>query len=113
MYIDSFLLLAPMVLLGTARSPPPRRSGPAPVIRPRDVSVIPDKYIIKLEDNASSGSSIKAFAHVASLMATEPDTVYNMTGFRGFVGSLTDDKLESLRQHPAVSVCFESRDRPL
>lgn len=104
MHIKPFLLILLLVSPGTTRSPPSRRSSLAPVIRPRGVNIILGKYIVKLEDNdADSGSSIKSFAHVASLMAAEPDTVYNMTGFRGFVGSLTDDKVESLRHHPAVS----------
>ena len=107
MYTEPFLLLMLWASPGTAASPPLRRSGPAPVIRPRGADAIPDKYIVKLEDeDAGSGSSIKTFAHAVSLMAAEPDTVYNMTGFRGFVGSLTDDNLESLRHHPAVSNLF-------
>ena len=103
------LLASPAAAAATTSpcpSAPLRRSSPAPVVRPRgaNVSLIPERYIVKLEDPSSSGSGIATFEHaVLSFLAADPDSVYNMTGFRGFVGDLNEDALESLRHHPAVS----------
>ena len=90
---------------GAGTFPPRRRSTPAPVVRPRgaNVSLIPERYIVKLEDDSSSSSGVGHAAVVSLLASAKPESVYNMTGFRGFVGELSLESLEDLRHHPAVS----------
>lgn len=97
------LLASPAATGGT--SPPRRRSTPAPVVRPRgaNVSLIPERYIVKLEDDSASSSGVGHAAVVSLLASAKPESVYNMTGFRGFVGELSLESLEDLRHHPAVS----------
>lgn len=96
------LLASPAAVGGT--STPRRRSTPAPVVRPRgaNINLIPERYIVKLEDDSASSSGVGHAAVVSLLASAKPESVYNMTGFRGFVGELSLESLEDLRHHPAV-----------
>ncbi|RYP45670.1 hypothetical protein DL768_008014 [Monosporascus sp. mg162] len=97
MHPDLLLIPAFLTSLAIAKSPSPR-SAPAPLIRPRDVNLIPDKYIVKLRVE----TTLAAFDDAVSLLGAGTDAVFNMTGFRGFAGTIDADALEALRNHPEV-----------
>ncbi|RYO88786.1 hypothetical protein DL763_005866 [Monosporascus cannonballus] len=93
------LLFIPAFLISLAvaeRASP--RSAPAPLIRSRDVNLIPDKYIVKLNAEAT----LSVLDDAVSFLSVGTDAVFNMTGFRGFAGTFDADALEALRNHPEV-----------
>ncbi|MBE3042901.1 hypothetical protein IMZ48_10085 [Candidatus Bathyarchaeota archaeon] len=93
------LALAVLPLAFARPSANRRREEPAPIFRPQDVEVIPNKYIVVLkqgEGEISIQSSI-------SPLNAEPDHVYDSEGFKGFAAELDDDDLATLQDDPTVS----------
>ncbi|KAH7318414.1 subtilisin-like protease PR1I [Stachybotrys elegans] len=71
----------------------------APLIVPRDVEIIPNKYIVKLKEPAE-GEVSAAIDTVVSSIAADADVVYENLG--GFAATLSDEEVESLRSSGAV-----------
>lgn len=81
---------------------PRRDGGLAPLLRPGGSKAnlgLPDKYIVKLGDR----NPVSASEDLVSSLGIKTDTVYNMTGFKGFSGTLKADILDTLRRRPEVS----------
>jgi hypothetical protein len=74
----------------------------APLIKPRDATLIPGKYIVKFkgEMSATAADDIKAS------IAKSPDFDYSFGGFTGFAGALTDEEVAKLQANDAVCSTF-------
>ncbi|KAF2020972.1 subtilisin-like serine protease-like protein PR1A [Aaosphaeria arxii CBS 175.79] len=70
----------------------------APLIIPRDETLIPNKYIVKLKPDAS----IADVEAAQGLLANAPDFEYDFGGFRGFAGYLSPDAVTKLQDSGAV-----------
>lgn len=106
MHIVSLITSALVLLLASSTSSlllvPRRDGGLAPLLRPGGSKAnlgLPDKYIVKLGDR----NPVSASEDLVSSLGIKTDTVYNMTGFKGFSGTLKADILDTLRRRPEVS----------
>lgn len=70
----------------------------APLIQPRDETLIPGKYIVKFKGELSTTAIEEAKASVAET----PDFTYSFSGFNGFAGTLSDEELANLQANDAV-----------
>ena len=86
----SILAIAPLALTAPTQEPAPLT---------RRATGIPGKYIVKLKEGARATSGVGAMA----LLNKEPEHTYT-TVFHGFAGSIDEDTLHALRQHPDVSL---------
>ncbi|VUC37993.1 unnamed protein product [Clonostachys rosea] len=91
MRVSALLSILPLV----AAAPAAKREEIAPLHVPRDVEVIPGKYIVKLKDGTVSISS------TISSIEAKPDFEYE-GGFSGFAGALTEAEVQALRESPEV-----------
>lgn len=91
----SVLLAVPAVLA----APATKRAQPAPLHVPRgsDTKLIPNKYIVKFNENIAGASAASAM----SLLPKEADHVFDNV-FKGFAGHLDDKALKAMRDHPHV-----------
>ncbi|TWU76889.1 subtilisin-like serine protease [Metarhizium rileyi] len=95
MQLSALLTLLPAVLAVPATVG--RRDEPAPLLTPAAESIVAGKYIVKLKDGVARISSDA----VVSEFGSKADHVYEHT-FKGFAGSLTEEELKALRDHPDV-----------
>lgn len=72
----------------------------APLLKVRDASVIPGKYIVKFKGEVSAFAADEAKAEIANT----PDFEYSFAGFNGFAGTLTDAEVAKLQANPSVCV---------
>jgi len=79
-----------------------RREEPAPVLRPRDAEVIPNKYIVVLKPTKGDFTIQKTHSAINSLRR-KPEHVYDSANFKGFAAELDDDTLATLQDDPTVS----------
>ncbi|KAF2690018.1 elastase-like serine protease [Lentithecium fluviatile CBS 122367] len=70
----------------------------APLIKPRDSTLIAGKYIVKFKGEMHTSAIDEAKASLASA----PDFEYSFGGFNGFAGTLSDDELAQLQASDAV-----------
>lgn len=70
----------------------------APLIIPRDTTLIPGKYIVKMKSDASKADLDEAKA----LLANSPDHEYEFGGFNGFAGSVSATTVSKLQDLNAV-----------
>ncbi|KAK2591833.1 Cuticle-degrading protease [Conoideocrella luteorostrata] len=94
MQLSVLLALLPAVLAAPAVE---KRAEPAPLLTPRGVDVVSDKYIVKFKD----GIARIAVDESMNILEAKADFVYE-TAFKGFAGRLTPAELKSLRSHPDV-----------
>ncbi|CAI6320168.1 unnamed protein product [Periconia digitata] len=73
----------------------------APLVTPRDASIIPGKYIVKFKGEMSAN----AVSEVTASIAKKPDFTYNI--FNGFAGSLSDEEVANLKANPSVEYISE------
>uniref|UniRef100_A0A0B7JTB1 Peptidase S8/S53 domain-containing protein n=1 Tax=Bionectria ochroleuca TaxID=29856 RepID=A0A0B7JTB1_BIOOC len=90
MRVSALLSILPLVAAA-----PAKREEVAPLHVPRDVEVIPGKYIVKLKEGVVSISS------TISSIEAKPDFEYE-GGFQGFAGALTEAEVQALRESPEV-----------
>lgn len=100
MHALTLLALLPAVLGAPTAGPAPAPEA-APVIVPRGVNLIPNKYIVKLKEGATSEL---VDAIVGKLGAITPHYVYKANGFKGFASKLDDKLLEIISRVPEVSL---------
>lgn len=96
---SSLLLLN---LLPLAIAAPAKRAEPAPLLVPRG-DTIPDKYIVKYKetfDMSAADITIKEYHAKA-------EKTYSHV-FNGFAGALNATSIETLRNHPAVSLTAQA-----
>lgn len=91
----AFLLSLVLPLVSAA---PARRATPAPLLKPRDGTIIADKYIVKLADGVQAAGVDEAL----NLFKADADHVYSAEGFKGFAGTLDASELTALLSHPDV-----------
>jgi len=93
-------------LLPLAFAAPSKRSSPAPLHVPRSTgsNLIEGKYIVKMYDHANTES-----LRIHTTVAAEPDHIYDVPGFKGFASALTAEEIETLQNHPDVSLHLASR----
>lgn len=94
MQLSVLLALLPAILAAPAVE---KRAEPAPLLTPRGVDVVADKYIVKFKD----GIARIAVDESMNILESKADFVYE-TAFRGFAGHLTKAELQTLRNHPDV-----------
>jgi len=68
----------------------------APLITPRDATLIPGKYIVKFKGEMSANAVSEATASIAQ----KPDFTYSI--FNGFAGTLSDEEVAKLKENPSV-----------
>ncbi|KAH7034545.1 subtilisin-like serine protease-like protein PR1A [Microdochium trichocladiopsis] len=90
-----FLISLVLPLVSAA---PARRATPAPLLKPRDGTIIENKYIVKLTDSIKAAGVDEAL----NLFKADADHVYDAEGFKGFSGHLESDELTALLNHPDV-----------
>ena len=73
----------------------------APLIIPRDDTLIPGKYIVKFKGELST----TAIDDVKASIAETPDFTYSFGGFNGFAGTLSEEELANLQANDAVRLC--------
>ncbi|KAG6019178.1 Cuticle-degrading protease [Claviceps citrina] len=73
------------------------RDEPAPLLTPRGVNVLADRYIVKLKD----GTGSLAVDKTLSVVEAKADFVYK-EAFNGFAGHLTQAEVKTLRSRPDV-----------
>lgn len=71
----------------------------APIIEPRGVELVPDKYIVKVRDGASDA---KIDAILGKLGSDKANHVYKGNGFKGFASKMTAAALEAVQSDPEV-----------
>lgn len=95
MRLSVLLAILPAVLA----APAAKRDAPAPLIVGRDAdALIANKYIVKFKD----ASALSSLEDSLSILSETPDHVFN-SAFRGFSGTLDEETLNALRDHPDVS----------
>ncbi|OLN89326.1 Cuticle-degrading protease [Colletotrichum chlorophyti] len=95
MHAATVLALLPLA----AMAAPSRRAQPAPLIRPRDATLVADKYIVRLKSEAKVGS----LQNVMKIFSAEADHVYNFGNtLRGFSSTLNATEVEALQHDPDV-----------
>nr|QKI86383.1 subtilisin-like protease PR1A [Metarhizium flavoviride] len=95
MHLSALLTLHPAVLAAPATIG--RRAEPAPLFTPQAESIIAGKYIVKFKD----GIARIATDDAVSALTSKADFDYEHA-FNGFAGSLTNEELKTLRDHPDV-----------
>lgn len=95
MQLSVLISLLPAVLAAPAEVA--RRAEPAPLLEPRGVKIIADKYIIKYKPG------VARVATDASINAIEAKADYVYNTFNGFAGQLTTEEVETLRNRDDVS----------
>ncbi|KAH7135754.1 oryzin precursor [Dendryphion nanum] len=70
----------------------------APLLIPRDSTLIADKYIVKLK----AGTTESDVEEAKGLLANAPDFEYNFGSFKGFAGYLSPDAVSKLQASGAV-----------
>ncbi|KAF4784063.1 subtilase [Colletotrichum scovillei] len=102
MHAATILALLPLAAVAA----PSRRAQPAPLIKPRGATLVADKYIVRLKNEAKTG----ALQSVMKTFSADADHVYNFAGsetgsvpyLRGFASTLNATELESLQNDPDV-----------
>ncbi|KAK1659928.1 subtilase [Colletotrichum godetiae] len=102
MHAATILALLPVAAVAA----PSRRAQPAPLIKPRGATLVADKYIVRLKNEAKTG----ALQSVMKTFSADADHVYNFAGsdsgsipyLRGFASTLNATELESLQNDPDV-----------
>ena len=89
MLTATFLSLLPLAL-----------AAPAPLIKPRGSQLIEGKYIVKMKDQITASVLDEAM----TAFQGDADRVYNVEGFKGFASTLDEAALETLQNHPDVSI---------
>ncbi|KAK1999100.1 subtilase [Colletotrichum falcatum] len=90
-------LLALLPLAAVAA--PSKRSQPAPLIQPRGATLVANKYIVRLKDDAVTG----ALQSVMSTFSASADHVYSFgSNLRGFASTLNATEVERLQNDPNV-----------
>lgn len=84
-----------LAILPATFAAPSVRAEPASIKRRENG--IPGKFIVRLRDEVSMSSVQSARA----LLKTEPERTYKNV-FHGFAGSMDEEELEALRNHPDV-----------
>ncbi|KAG5974535.1 Cuticle-degrading protease [Claviceps digitariae] len=78
------------------------RDEPAPLLTPRGVDVVADRYIVKFKDGMTSLGVDETMKILQSgVLQSKADFVYK-DAFQGFAGRLNKAELEALRDHPDV-----------
>ncbi len=97
MQLSLFFAFLPLVLASPSATVKAKRSSPAPLLVPRGEVVARDSYIVKFNDDISSSVVDEAVRQV-------PGDVQRIYGdvFKGFVGTLDEKTLSSLRNRPEV-----------
>lgn len=72
----------------------------APLIIPRDATLVPDKFIVKMKADASE-SDLEA---AKALLAHTPDHAYAFGGFNGFAGTVAPATVSKLQALDSVRV---------
>lgn len=93
MRLDILLALLPLAL----GAPASKRSEPAPLLTPRSDDLVAGSYIVKFKD----ASALSALDDAVSLLSEAPEFVYKNT-FSGFATTLSEEELNTLRDHPDV-----------
>lgn len=88
-----------LAILPLAMAAPNKRSSPAPIIKPRGVELIEDKYIVKFK----SGSISTAVHGAISSIKADADYTYS-SRFNGFAATIDADELKILQNDPNVSL---------
>jgi hypothetical protein len=70
----------------------------APLIKPRDATLIADKFIVKFKGELHTA----AIDDVKASLASTPDYEYSFGGFNGFAGTLSDSEIAQLQASDAV-----------
>ncbi|WQF87641.1 Putative peptidase S8 propeptide/proteinase inhibitor I9 [Colletotrichum destructivum] len=95
MHAATLLALLPLAAVAA----PSRRAQPAPLIKPRGGTLVADKYIVRLRNDAGTGAMRTAMA----AFAADADHVYNFGGaWRGFSSTLNASEVAALRDDPNV-----------
>ncbi|GKT64971.1 serine protease precursor [Colletotrichum tofieldiae] len=95
MHAATLLALLPLAAVAA----PSRRAQPAPVIKPRGATLVADKYIVRLKNEAKTG----ALQSVMSAFSADADHVYNFgNALRGFSSTLNATEIEKLQNDPDV-----------
>lgn len=89
--------LLALLPLAMAAPSPTRRSEPAPIIKPRDATLIDGKFIVKFKKDVVSTAVTSAIQSIAS----KADYTYS-SRFNGFAASITPQELEALQNDPTV-----------
>lgn len=101
MKLSVLLAVLPMVLAAPAVQK--KRDEPAPLLRASSKQVlIADKYIVKFK----SGSSLQSVDDTISALTADADHVFRGV-FPGFAGTLDQETLDTLRDHPDVDYIEE------
>ncbi|KAL3962703.1 hypothetical protein ACCO45_004226 [Purpureocillium lilacinum] len=97
MQLSLFFAFLPLALATPNAAVKAKRSSPAPLLVPRGEIVARDHYIVKFNDDVSSSVFDEALRQV-------PGDVQRIYGdvFKGFVGTLDEKTLSSLRNRPEV-----------
>ncbi|KAJ9143501.1 Subtilisin-like protein [Pleurostoma richardsiae] len=95
MHVTALLALVPLVLAAPTAQPVER----APVIQPRGLQTIPNKYIVKMKEGVSVSSLDSALGKLGASNATH---IYKAGAFKGFASKLDAATLEALQLHPDV-----------
>lgn len=95
MHAATILALLPLAAVAA----PSRRAQPAPLIKPRGATLVADKYIVRLKNEARTG----ALQNVMKTFSADADHVYNFgSSLRGFSSTLNASELEALQNDPDV-----------
>ncbi|KAL0934924.1 serine protease precursor [Colletotrichum truncatum] len=95
MHAATILALLPLAALAA----PSRRAQPAPLIKPRGVTLVADKYIVRLKNDAKAG----ALEAAMSTFSADADHVYNFgNSLRGFSTTLNASEIETLQHDPSI-----------
>ncbi|TQN65322.1 Cuticle-degrading protease [Colletotrichum shisoi] len=97
MHASTLLALLPLAAVAVAA--PSRRAQPAPLIKPRGGTLVADKYIVRLRNDAGTGAMRTAMA----AFTADADHVYSFGGaWRGFSSTLNASEVAALRDDPDV-----------
>ena len=101
MKLSVLFALIPAILAAPAIE---TRDGPAPLLTPRDVDVVADRYIVKFKDSMTKTGVDETMNKLHSkVLKTKAQFVYK-NAFHGFAGRLSKDELKTLRDRTDVSV---------
>lgn len=74
----------------------------APLLTPRDGTVIPGKYLVVLKPNSAKVSGILSNLAAGAVGQIEQKHVYELGSFKGFSASLSDAQVTALKADPQV-----------
>src|SRR5688572_8200652 len=98
--LRSLALILAVAIAGPALS---QESTIAPILQEDSPNAIPGSFIVVFKDDVDSAKAVESVNLLAAQAGVTQTSAYNIDGFRGFAGVLTDAALTSIRANPSVA----------